>query len=74
MLCQQSNRLYKKYASGSEGTTLIVEGSLTKWFWVIIMRTLALWEIRAAIKSLSKALNVPIEKAKVTRIDVAFNF
>ena len=57
------------------GTTLIVEGSLTKWFLGNnYARTLALWEIRAAIKSLSKALNVPIEKAKVTRIDVAFNF
>lgn len=57
------------------GTTLIVEGSLTKWFLGNnYARTLALWEIRAAIKSLSKALNVSIEKAKVARIDVAFNF
>lgn len=57
------------------GTTLIVEGSLAKWFLGNnYARTLALWEIRAAIKGLSKALNVPIEKAKVTRIDIAFNF
>ena len=57
------------------GTTLIVEGSLTKWFLGNnYARTLALWEIGATIKSLSRALNVSIEKAKVTRIDVAFNF
>ena len=57
------------------GTILLVEGSLIKWFLGNnYARTLALWEIRAAINSLSAALNVPLEKAKVTRIDIAFNF
>lgn len=57
------------------GTTLIVEGSLTKWFLGNnYERFLLLWEIRSAIRSLGSALGVPIEKAKVSRIDIAFNF
>lgn len=57
------------------GTTLIVEGSLTKWFFGNnYEKNLSLWEIRAAIKKLSVALNVPMEKSKIVRIDIAFNF
>lgn len=57
------------------GTTLIVEGSLTKWFLGNnYERFLLLWEIRSAIRRLGSALGVPIEKAKVSRIDIAFNF
>lgn len=57
------------------GTTLIVEGSLTKWFLGNnYERFLLLWEIRSAIRSLGSALGVSIEKAKVSRIDIAFNF
>lgn len=37
-------------------------------------RFLLLWEIRSAIRSLGSALGVSIEKAKVSRIDIAFNF
>lgn len=57
------------------GTTLIVEGSLTKWFLGNnYERFLLLWEIRSAIRCLGSALGVPIEKAKVSRMDIAFNF
>lgn len=58
-----------------EGTTLTVVGSLTKWFLGNnYERFLLLWEIRSAIRGLSFALGVPMEKAKVSRIDIAFNF
>lgn len=57
------------------GTTLIVEGSLTKW-WLgnNYVRTLELWEIRGVVKGISAALGIPLEKAIVKRVDVAFNF
>ena len=57
------------------GTTLVVEGSLTKW--VLgnnYAKPLGIWEIRSGVKALSVALGVPIEKAVVQRLDVAFNF
>ncbi len=56
-------------------TTLVVEGSLTKWLLGNnYERSLSLWDIRVAIKSLSSALGVPLEMAKVVRLDIAFNF
>lgn len=57
------------------GTTLIVEGSLIKWLLGNnYAKCLSLWEVKVAINKLSKALNVSLEKAKVDRIDIAFNF
>lgn len=56
-------------------TTLIVEGSLTKWLLGNnYEKYLSLWDIKVAIKSLSSALGVPLEMAKVVRLDIAFNF
>lgn len=57
------------------GTTLIVEGSLTKWLLGNnYEKCLSLWEIRVAIESLSVALGVPMEMAKIVRLDIAFTF
>lgn len=58
-----------------KGTVLLVVGSLTKWFLGNnCERYLKLHEVRFVIRTLSRALGVPIEKAKVKRMDVAFNF
>lgn len=57
------------------GSKLYVEGSLTKWLLGNnYIRSIGIREIKRAIASLSKCLNVPLEEATLTRIDVALNF
>ncbi|WP_455667156.1 phage/plasmid replication domain-containing protein [Phocaeicola sp.] len=57
------------------GTTLIVEGSLSKYFkGYNYAGYLSIWEIKMALNKLSNALNISMGKARITRIDVGFCF
>lgn len=56
------------------GKTLYVKGSLCKWKFGNNIKTMNQKDIRQAIASLGEALHLPMEKAKVTRIDIAINF
>jgi len=53
---------------------ICVSGSLSKYYHGNNMYTLTFAEINLAFKMLEKQLNIPIEKAKVQRLDIAENF
>ena len=56
-----------------KGTTLIVIGSLLKYYQGNNYNSyLSRWKTKMVIDKLSKALGVPMKKAKVTRIDIGF--
>ena len=52
----------------------IKDGSLCKWFLGDNFQTMGRSEIKRAIEKLSDTLHLPIDKATVTRIDIAQNF
>lgn len=56
------------------GKTLSVIGSLTSYTKGNNIKGMVFSEVKKAIESLSKTLNVPLEKAKVKRIDIAQTF
>lgn len=58
----------------SERNIKIKDASLCKWFLGNNFETLQRKDVQHAIQKLSDTLHLPIDKAKVTRIDVAQNF
>ena len=56
------------------GTTLRIKGSLTKWYKNNNIYGLEFNEVEKVIKGLGKVIGVPLEKAKVKRIDIAQTF
>jgi len=60
--------------SVSERKISIKDASLCKWFLGNNFETLQRKDVQHAIEKLSDTLHLPIDKAKVTRIDVAQNF
>ena len=55
------------------GATLIVEGSLLKYYQGNNYADyLTRWRTKAMVDTLSEILGVPLEKAKITRIDIGF--
>lgn len=57
------------------GTTLIVEGSLLKYFkGYNYAECLSVWNVRCAMNKLSNALNVPMRMAAISRLDVGVCF
>lgn len=51
-----------------------ISGSLSKYYYGNNMYTLSFTEIKQAFKMIENQLNIPIEKAKVQRLDIAENF
>ena len=50
------------------------DGSLCKWYLGDNFQTMGRGDVQRAIESLSDALHVPMDKATVTRLDIAQNF
>ncbi|MDD3322915.1 MAG: hypothetical protein PHS59_15870 [Paludibacter sp.] len=60
--------------STSQRGVNITDGSLCKWYLGDNFKTLERGDIQRAIEKLSDTLHLPIDKANVTRIDLAQNF
>ncbi|WP_270226812.1 hypothetical protein [Phocaeicola massiliensis] len=56
-------------------TTLIVQGSLLKYFkGYNYAECLSVWDVRKSINKLSNELNVPMRQAVINRIDIGICF
>ena len=56
-------------------TTLIVQGSLLKYFkGYNYAECLSVWDVRKSINKLSNELNVPMRQAVINRIDIGILF
>lgn len=53
---------------------VFISGSLSRYYHGNNMHTLSFIEIKLAFKMIEQKLNIPIEKAKVQRLDIAENF
>ncbi len=60
--------------SASQRGVNVTDGSLCKWYLGDNFKTMERGDIQRAIEKLSDTLHLPMEKASVTRIDLAQNF
>ena len=56
------------------GSTLKIRGSLSKWYEGNNVYGMAFEKVKKVIRELGNALGVPLERAKITRLDIADSF
>lgn len=56
-----------------KANSLYISGSLAKWYFGNNIQCLSLDDTEKSIKSLGEAIGIPLEEARVTRIDIGVN-